>query len=137
MSDIFTVSDEAFALLILLNEYHCWDENNKEEKRFVSAKSGNQQGWTTAGINAYNTLCKNIKARRLEEGSKKLEEIIRAEYAGTISSTRRLGSTVEEVVFSDFEDDNENQRLDVAMRAQELEEDNEDSEHDRALLEQV
>ena len=137
LSEIFTVSDEAFGLVILLNEYHCWAGNKREGKRFVCAKSGNPQGWTTAGINAYLTLCKNVKQRRLEESSRKLEEIIMSEYAGITGTNGRSGNDEEEVLVSDFEDDDENQRLDVVLRAQQLGSINDNNEYNNALVDEV
>ena len=61
-----------------------------------------------------------------------------SEYAGRISTTRRSGSNEEEVLVSDFEDDNENQRLNVlVMRAQQLESINDNNQYDNALLENI
>ena len=83
MSDIYTVSDEAFGLVILLNELHCWEEkaNEKEtgvigktQKTFVNGKSGNKQGWNIKGINIYNRICKNLHKRRLDQGSIDIEQ---------------------------------------------------------------
>ena len=125
LSEIFTVSDEAFALVILLNEYHCWDGKGHLDKRFVSAKSGNKQGWSVAGLNAYTTLCAEVKRRRLEEGSKKLEKIMMSEYAtGKTNAKGRSGATEIQSLNSDYEDDDENQLLDVIRRQQELEKNN-------------
>ena len=60
-----------------------------------------------------------------------------SEYAGRIGTTRRSGSNEEEVLVSDFEDDDENQRLDVVMRAQQLESINDNNQYDNALLENI
>ena len=60
-----------------------------------------------------------------------------SEYAGRIGTTRRSGSNEEEVLVSDFEDDNENQRLNVlVMRAQQLES-IDYNQYDNALLENI
>ena len=61
-----------------------------------------------------------------------------SEYAGRIGTTRRSGSNEEEVLVSDFEDDNENQRLNVlVMRAKQLELINDNNQYNNALLENI
>ena len=49
LSDIFTVSDEAFAIIIIINELHAWKEYLKEKnlrilenmkRKFVQPQSG-------------------------------------------------------------------------------------------------
>ena len=121
ISEIFTVSDEAFALVILLNEYHCWDRNGSAEKRFVSAKSGNKQGWSVRGLNAYTTLCTEVKRRRLEECSNELERIMMSEYAAGKTKTAGRSSANTIVLNSDYDDEDENQMMEVYIREQELE----------------
>lgn len=69
ISEMFSVSDEAFALLLLYNEHHVWIENmrngeqsvhseddgtsdtrkKKKRKRFCDPSSGRKQGWEWKG----------------------------------------------------------------------------------------
>ena len=92
VSEIFSVPDEAFGLVVLLNELHCWetDWNNQENKRkgnkktgnehkhdvrklFVNRKSGKKDPWDDIGKMVYKELCKQIEDRRTEEASKTWE----------------------------------------------------------------
>lgn len=101
LREIFTVSDEAFGLVILLNELHIWENKVAEKtigtkyhrKRFVDAHSGNRQGWSNAGLNTYNRLVDEIKKRREEEVSIQLEETMLEENRGTSASDDRGGSS--------------------------------------------
>ena len=135
VSDIFTVSDEAFALVILLNEYHCWDKEGHAEKRFVSARSGNKQGWSVTGLNAYTAFCLEVRKRRAEDGSKKLEKMMMSEYAAGKSNTRGQSSAEPgETLNADYDDEDENQMLDVVLRQHELETNNDMNGHSNAML---
>ena len=91
LSQIFTCSDEAYALLMIVNELHVWEEKNlrtiftdgeltgegSSRKRFVAtkgrlfsnAKSGNKDGWDVEGILLYQTLRRQVEKRREEEES--------------------------------------------------------------------
>ena len=120
LSEIFTVSDEAFALVILLNEYHCWDEIGRVEKRFVKATSGDKQGWSVSGLNAYTSLCNEVAKRRTEEGSNELERIMMSEYAaGKSKATGQSSANAVELLDADYEDEDENQLMDVLLAQQE------------------
>ena len=82
ISDIYTVADEAFGLLIIYNKCHVWRKQDKqikrgesvtrERKRFCDGKSGNRQGWTSEGIKLYNSLCKQVNVRRNETKNEEL-----------------------------------------------------------------
>ena len=110
ISDIYTTSDEAFALLVLYNEAHVWKQqydfearrsndtttngNTKRKapryaKRFCDARSGNKQGWSEEGQNVFNALCREVDRRRAEPASKDLEEKIRAKFV--LESNKRHG----------------------------------------------
>ena len=69
--EIFMVSDEAYTLIILINELHVWKEQTKEKKnqnknnlkhKFVSPRSGKKDSWSNEGRMMYNNLCRKIKA---------------------------------------------------------------------------
>ena len=73
LSEIFSVEDEAFALLMLYNELHVWESGLKkkkdgsvkmEQKRFCDAKSGRRIGWALEGKVLFYKLCAEIKDLR-------------------------------------------------------------------------
>ena len=88
ISEIFTVSDEAFALMMLLNELHVWkDEVNgkgKGKRIFTDKSSGRKQGWDSSGLVVYNELCWLVADRRKEEASRNYEEAFRRRYSTEI-----------------------------------------------------
>ena len=81
ISKIFTVSDEAFALLFLFNEYDGWkariqnsldyesyDTSDSEDikktrmkKRFTDSKIGSREGWSYEGRKLYLFLFKEVE----------------------------------------------------------------------------
>ena len=89
LSEIYTVTDEAFGLVILLNELHCWEEcaERKEasdrygRKRFCDGRSGNKKGWKNWGLIIYNRLCKNVQRRRQMKESIEMEKNMYKEYS--------------------------------------------------------
>ena len=95
LSEIYTVTDEAFGLLMLLNELHCWEESAKKQesdrygkKRFCDGRSGNKKGWSNRGIKIYNRLCKNVHRRRQQEESKNMEIYMYRDYSRNNKSYR-------------------------------------------------
>ena len=94
LCSIFTVSDEAFVLLVLENNWERWlDINNKSKNNYIptkrnrgdkpvesdilplytningnSANAGKEvnRGWTEAGIKRFNELCMTVKEDRKE-----------------------------------------------------------------------
>ena len=68
VSDIYTVSDEAYGLLVLYNYREVWDQQQvlKNEGRkgkdlcrkskYIDSKSGCKAAWGRSGINTYNEL---------------------------------------------------------------------------------
>lgn len=90
ISEMFLVSDEAFALLIIYNEIERWNyfvKKEKEEmmgevdvrqqsgnkrkrdpdeprKKFNNASSGDKEGWSQEGRALYQKLCRGITALR-------------------------------------------------------------------------
>ena len=95
ISDIFTVTDEAFALMMLHNEYHVWvnqveqernggDGNNstaerkRKKKKYCDRYSGNKNGWSIEGLAVFNTLCREIAVLRKDpKRGKECEEKLR------------------------------------------------------------
>ena len=84
LSKIFTVSDEAYALALLINEYDSYQFKlqNKDEgsirptKPFTSSASGSKLGWNRTGRETYMDLCKKVKKLRNQQISKDLENTI-------------------------------------------------------------
>ena len=91
ISSIVTVTDEAFALLVLENNWERWlDINNKSKNKYVPSKrgrgdraasdilplytnvncskvnagNGGNRGWNETGINRFNELCYMVKEDR-------------------------------------------------------------------------
>ena len=92
ISEIFTVTDEAFVLFVLYNELHCWEgqieDMNKgikgrglvRAKRFCNGASGKKEAWSKDGLNLFYKLVGEVQKRR--DDTKKLEEDMRATMAG-------------------------------------------------------
>ena len=101
ISEMFSVSDEAFALLVLYNELHVWKENIKhgeqsidseenstdqrkrkrKRKQFCDPMSGRKQGWDLMGWQLYNRLCKGVSKLRNDVGTGEiLEQNMKKEF---------------------------------------------------------
>ena len=73
ISDIYSVMDEAYGLLVIYNEHHVWKEQEvmkqncvkgtviKKPKELCSRKNGNKQGWLDADLNLFNSLCHQVE----------------------------------------------------------------------------
>ena len=92
ISDIFTVTDEAFVLFVFYNELECWQKQKSDidnnglsgrnlvkAKKFCNGRSGNREGWSKTGLDLFRKLVGEVKYRRDE--SKKFEEEMRARMA--------------------------------------------------------
>ena len=71
ISEIFSVADEAFGLVMLHNEYDVWkghyskaSKDNNHRKKFLDSKSGRKDGWTEEGKNLFYELCEEVKKLR-------------------------------------------------------------------------
>lgn len=78
ISDRFTASDEAFALVMIDNYFEKWQVHAKTPKaqwKFAEAKysssgQGNKmQGWMKKGIEQYSRFCKMVEGRRADRKS--------------------------------------------------------------------
>ena len=84
VSDIYTVSDEAYGLLVLYNYKEVWDKQQelknggargkalRQKSKYIDSESGCKAAWGRSGINTYNELCKYVEKRRSE--SKRFEK---------------------------------------------------------------
>lgn len=110
LSDIFTPSDEAYALCLLRNEYGSYvasrqaveederntDEENKNQpkkkrytrKPFSDRKSGDRGGWNQQGLKLYGDLVKHIKKLRETPESKAIEQAMLQEYQDGLKNNR-------------------------------------------------
>ena len=124
--EIFTVSDEAYALIILINELHVWKEQIKEKKnqnknnlkrKFVSPRSGKKDSWSNEGRIMYNNLCRKIKDLRSNESTgNNIENELLLMIQNSNESLSQNTSTNKEdenenVVFDDYIDDDLQQLL--------------------------
>ena len=72
-----TVTDKAFGLLMLLNEFDNWKAKAEAKasgekagylrKRFVNRQSSNRAGWNSAGLNTFVRICRHLKTRQKEK----------------------------------------------------------------------
>ena len=100
INDIFTVSDEAFALLMLRNEYHCWKQayekgkNNdgrptRGRKLFTSSKIGSKEGMTPEGRFLYQRLVSEVEELRKSRESHNVEKEMLTFYIDSGKNGRR------------------------------------------------
>ena len=92
ISEMFSVADEAFALVVLFNEYDVWEEQiiaedegrqPAKKKRFCDSKSGRRDGWKREGKNLFFKLCMEVEKLRSDpETGKELEEKVKYRLAG-------------------------------------------------------
>ena len=92
LSDIFSVSDEAYALMIIYNEYHVWENHMKRKddpniqkrpKRFCDPSSGSKDGWTLEGRNLFRRLCREVeKLRGAPDTGEQFEQKMRERFRG-------------------------------------------------------
>ena len=86
LSEFCSVSDEAFALVLLFNEYSSWttptDRVNKQRKRkrFTDSASGRKEGWSIEGRTLFCNICVEIRKRREEAVSKDVENELRQAF---------------------------------------------------------
>lgn len=91
VSDIATISDEAFAILLLENSWEKWTDevlkNTKDPEKLEMPKwtkipdSGKRYcGWRKEGILHFNELYKTVKQDRLDDEKKQKEDQIEYRY---------------------------------------------------------
>lgn len=95
ISEIFTISDEALALLLIENNLHDYREmctsgqnvDRKNSKPKYTKKIGNFvfQGWHWRGISRYNELWMSIKKERREQACILKEENLMQEYSDVLN----------------------------------------------------
>ena len=123
IGEIFSITDEAYGLLIIYNEHHVWKSQDEakrrktgtekpaqKKKRYCDSTTGSRQGWMTAGLDLMNDLCIEIaKLREVQETGEELEKRIRDEFADEQGySCNESGlddgdSTLEKVIYQNYD----------------------------------
>jgi hypothetical protein len=96
LSDIFTIADEAFALVLIYNEHHVWVNQQRrkgdatiprQKKKFCDSDSGSRNGWMEEGRELFSDLCDKIgEMRKHPETGRKLEEMMRDRFRNESST---------------------------------------------------
>jgi len=110
LSQVFTESDEAYALALLINEYESYqfkllkdkEGATKPRKPFTSSMSGCQQGWNHQGLETFTSILKEVRRRRKENFSISLEGEIMATYNEEAGRQRRKTKKVKVNTEFDF-----------------------------------
>jgi len=78
LSNVMTISDEAFMLLLLENQYDMWKNATStivgRGKYTEKAKNKKFCGWSNDGIRRFNQLCADVRANRNKQFAKEVEE---------------------------------------------------------------
>ena len=93
LSEVFSVSDEAFALLMVDNYWVRWHrlrhpKENKPKEWYAAQYTGseegrNESGFTRKGVQKYNDLVKMVQEKRREDRTgKDLEDYLRMYWRG-------------------------------------------------------
>ena len=91
IDEIFTESHEAYALLMLYNEFECWDATHKQlkndngtpkriAKKFTGSDTGDKKGMSLEGLLLYQQLVHQIIELRKTDESKYLANKLRKDY---------------------------------------------------------
>jgi hypothetical protein len=102
ISEIFSVTDEAFGLLIILNEHDVWTKQAeiqrtgggggklpKLKKKFCDGRSGDSKGWYDVGHSVFHELCRTIDRLRKSEKGKELELLMMKRFAEETGDIRK------------------------------------------------
>jgi hypothetical protein len=94
-----TVSDEAYAELVIKNYWNRWKEGG--DAQWTDGRSGNllQHGWSSKGHAHFNEIYVRIKAQRRDDESRrkadsKYMEMAQATYGGT-KPKRKIGGEMD------------------------------------------
>ena len=132
LSNVMTVSDEAFVFLVLENNWERWlDINNKSQNKYTPVRRGNGnqittnvlpkytninghpsndgknviRGWSEAGIKRFNELCKIVKKDRKKNADveNQIFEMLRSEMETKRSRKRRRCNTARVKAYVDID----------------------------------
>ena len=117
ISDVFSVSDEACAILMLINYFDRWkmmaaEPDKRKHKRkefdakFTSSRKGSRtKSWSDEGRKTFNEWCFKIQELRKEESSgRMIEELTKNHFRGNWTE-RQEPIQSEEISFDVFEED--------------------------------
>ena len=78
ISEVCSISNEAFALLVLESNWDKWD-NKAEVGQFTKVGGGQKafDGWTQEGLERYNELCYKVQHNRRGANAKRVESLFR------------------------------------------------------------
>jgi hypothetical protein len=121
LSKHMTVSDEAFMLLVLENQYELWinSDSNKVGRGKYTEHGPNRKfcGWTNEGMRRFNELLEDVRGNRNKQYSDEVEDMTLKALAerhralmrrsGKNSRKRRRHSTEFSADQSDEEDDDD------------------------------
>jgi hypothetical protein len=131
ISECFSYTDEAFALLMVLNYEPRWLSQHKakvehpnrsrrtreqlwKDARFTSSTEGNRRGqsWTKEGLLRFNNLCTMVKAQReVEETGDTVEKDLR-DWCREEAGMTPLGKTTE-MVAPDPQDEEDEEEVEA------------------------
>ena len=124
LSEIFTASDEAFAVLMIYNEMDRWENipdpaaleilelskkrkwKNTVEKKFCSATRGSSDGWKDEGKKMFNALVHNIEELRKDPATgSDFEQKLMVKWI--IEKRTAEGENMDGVTYSTFQEEDE------------------------------
>ncbi len=93
VSNIATISDEAFALVLLVNSWDVWSDttNSGDSKtRFTRNGAGTKknEGWTQEGLEQFNQIARMVRTDRKTTNRKKFEETYMRDKLETAANKR-------------------------------------------------
>ena len=126
ISTIFTVTDEAFTLMIIDNKYSNWDKQKQMKldgtytthkktkymkKKYCDSKSGSANGWDKEGRKVFTKLCKKVQTlRENPKTGKNLEKMMlerfNSESNPTSTVSKNGGTVASSLAEEENEDDN-------------------------------
>lgn len=113
VSDYCSISDEAFTLLALENNWRRWSSKEKRGKGvYTASMQGNKmfEGWSEEGLQRYNELYRLVKENRESEEGKKFERAFREKKQAELKNKVLRKSPVPKkaiVVMDDLSDESD------------------------------
>lgn len=108
LSKIFTVSDEAYGLALLINEYESYqyklrkenDSGRRPIKPFTSSTSGIKTGWNENGRRTYLNLYETVKTLREDQKSKDIENTMLEGFQDQDTGRKRQRRKINEIIIN-------------------------------------
>lgn len=117
MTKSMSVSDEAFMLLLLENQYEMWKEakTSRVGRGIYTENSRNKKfcGWSNDGIRRFNELIKEVRENRNKQYSKSVEEetfkTLAERHKKVLGVKRKNARKRRRIVLSDEEEEDEDE----------------------------